>query len=212
MSMHSGIGNRQGNAWSIRVRGRVQGVGFRPTVYKLAVERGIKGHVLNDGEGVLIEAWADDKTLEEFVEAIRLNSPPLARIESIEHANLAQANLHDNFVISKSADGSAKTDISPDAATCSACVEDVFSPFSRRFRYPFTNCTHCGPRLSIIKSIPYDRASTSMSVFTMCSACQAEYEDPADRRDVKTAIVSRRADRSADPATNLVSDGERLEK
>jgi hydrogenase maturation protein HypF len=171
--------------WSIRVRGTVQGVGFRPTVFKLANDLGIRGHVLNDGEGVLVEAWAAESELRQFVQAIQNNSPPLARIESIEHSPISEDNseVPVNFVITKSSDaGSATTAVSADAATCSACIEDVFSPFSRRFRYPFTNCTHCGPRLSIIRSIPYDRASTSMADFTMCVDCQAEYDDPRDRR------------------------------
>jgi hydrogenase maturation protein HypF len=189
MTKQSQLDQKTALGWAIRVRGTVQGVGFRPTVFKIAKEHGIAGHVLNDGEGVLIEAWGTEPELENFVQAIQDNSPPLARIESIEHSaiNVEHSTINNvdiphTFVITKSEAGSAKTDISPDAATCAACVEDVLSPFGRRFRYPFTNCTHCGPRLSIIKSIPYDRACTSMAVFPMCAECQSEYDDPSDRR------------------------------
>jgi hydrogenase maturation protein HypF len=168
--------------FSIRVRGTVQGVGFRPTVFKLAAEYGIKGHVLNDSEGVLIEAWGSDAQLSKFVRAIRDNPPPLARIEKISQQPLASSTAPDSFFIMPSANGSAGTDISSDAATCEACVKEVFNPSNRRFRYPFINCTHCGPRLSIIQSIPYDRPYTSMSKFTMCVDCQSEYDDPGDLR------------------------------
>ncbi|MBS1991500.1 MAG: carbamoyltransferase HypF [Cyanobacteria bacterium SZAS LIN-3] len=188
MTIDSGIDTNKLVGWSIRVRGTVQGVGFRPTVYKVANEHGIRGSVLNDGEGVLIEAWADEAGLVRFVQAIYDNCPPLATIEKIEHVVLAASSLLSDdeipqgFSITKSTGNRADTQISPDAATCEACLDDSFSPFSRRFRYPFTNCTHCGPRLSIIKSIPYDRSATSMSGFKMCAQCQAEYEDPDDRR------------------------------
>lgn len=169
--------------WSIRVRGTVQGVGFRPTVYKLALDSGISGRVFNDGEGVLIEAWSSEENLQKFEKAVWTNSPPLAKIESIEHTLLPEdCEIPSGFSISKSEGSHPNTQIAPDAATCADCLEDTFSPFSRRFRYPFTNCTHCGPRLSIIKSIPYDRASTSMATFKMCEPCQKEYDDPADRR------------------------------
>jgi len=182
MSKPSSIDRKNAIGWAIRVRGTVQGVGFRPTVFKLAKEHGIKGHVLNDGEGVLVEAWGEEETLLKFVQAIQISPPPLARITSIEHSTIGRGEAPNDFIITESEGGSADTNISPDAATCAACVEDVLSPFGRRFRYPFTNCTHCGPRLSIIKSIPYDRAFTSMSVFPMCSDCRAEYDDPSDRR------------------------------
>ncbi len=172
------------SCWAIRVRGTVQGVGFRPTVFKLANEHGITGSVLNDGDGVLIEAFGAPSTLVDFVKAIELNSPPLANIEEISHTDVTTLpeQVPTVFAITQSQSNEAKTNVSADAATCAACLEEVFSPFSRRFRYPFTNCTHCGPRLSIVKSIPYDRAMTSMAKFRMCSDCQKEYEDPEDRR------------------------------
>ncbi|MBS2005317.1 MAG: carbamoyltransferase HypF, partial [Cyanobacteria bacterium SZAS LIN-5] len=182
MTTGSRLNKKTITGWSIRVRGTVQGVGFRPTVYKLATDLGIAGLVYNDGEGVLIEAWSTEPELEKFEKAIWANSPPLARIESIEHTTLEKKDVPVGFSISKTEGKSANTQIAPDAASCPECLEDTFSPFSRRFRYPFTNCTHCGPRLSIIKSIPYDRASTSMAMFKMCEQCQTEYDDPGDRR------------------------------
>lgn len=168
--------------WLIRVRGTVQGVGFRPTVYNLACALGITGHVLNDGEGVVIEAWASEETLNAFLVQLTTDSPPLAKIETIEKELLTKNEIPPGFEIVKSDKTEAKTGVAADAATCSACKEDVFSPFSRRYRYPFTNCTHCGPRLTIVEGIPYDRANTSMKDFTMCAECQAEYDDPRDRR------------------------------
>jgi hydrogenase maturation protein HypF len=184
------------SGWTIRVRGTVQGVGFRPTVFKLAMDHSIDGLVLNDGDGVVIEAWTSETALLDFIQAIHDNAPPLARIEQIEYApmggdtsaTVAEESNKDTqrrpkgFSIAPSIEGGARTDIAADAATCPACIEDVSCPSNRRFRYPFTNCTHCGPRLSIIKSIPYDRASTSMAVFKMCAQCRSEYDDPLDRR------------------------------
>lgn len=171
--------------WSVRVRGTVQGVGFRPTVYKLAQELGITGSIWNDGAGVAIEAYGNPVTLSQFVKAIAENAPPLAVIEEIASSPLAKLEGNDlpsQFVICKSNSSAVNTNISPDAATCQACIEDIFSPSGRRFRYPFTNCTNCGPRLSIIEAIPYDRANTSMAKFAMCAQCQKEYDDPSDRR------------------------------
>lgn len=158
--------------WSIRVRGTVQGVGFRPTVFKLALDHGVTGKVLNDGDGVVIEAWGSEQQLIYFKQAIRDNAPPLAHIEQIVHSKINGGEPLEGFSIAESESSSAQTNIAADAATCAACIEDVFSPFNRRFRYPFTNCTDCGPRLSIIQSIPYDRKATSMSVFKMCDDCQ----------------------------------------
>ncbi|MFA6211969.1 MAG: carbamoyltransferase HypF [Candidatus Obscuribacterales bacterium] len=171
--------------WSIHVRGTVQGVGFRPTVYKLAQELGITGSIWNDGAGVAIEAYGNPVVLSQFVNAIKTNAPPLAVIEeiaSIPLEILEENGLPREFAISKSNSSAVNTNITPDAATCQACIEDIFSPSGRRFRYPFTNCTDCGPRLSIIEAIPYDRATTSMAKFVMCAQCQEEYDDPSDRR------------------------------
>ncbi len=166
----------------IRVRGLVQGVGFRPTVWRLARRLGLAGSVRNDGDGVLIEAVGEPDALDALVDALHAERPPLARIDAIERTPLSEPPAGDGFEIVASAATTPHTGVVPDAAACPACVEETLSPFSRRYRYPFTNCTHCGPRLSIVRAIPYDRANTAMAAFTMCPECQAEYEDPADRR------------------------------
>ncbi|MBK1724134.1 carbamoyltransferase HypF [Thiocystis violacea] len=174
------------HAEMIRVRGLVQGVGFRPTVWRLARAHGLVGEVLNDGEGVLIRAQpavgSGAQALDDFCAALRLECPPLARIDAIERTRLDQALSTDTFVIRGSDPSQVRTGMIPDAATCPACAAEILDRANRRYRYAFTNCTHCGPRLSIVKGIPYDRARTSMAVFPMCPSCQAEYQDPADRR------------------------------
>ncbi len=167
---------------SIRVRGLVQGVGFRPTVWRLANRLGIAGEVLNDGEGVLIHAWGPVPALLEFELALSAEAPPLSRVDSVESTPLKAAFSGAGFHIVQSQRGTVRTGIVADAATCPACLSDIRNPSNRRHRYPFTNCTHCGPRLSIVHAIPYDRATTSMAKFPMCPACLAEYGDPADRR------------------------------
>ena len=166
----------------VRVRGLVQGVGFRPTVWRIGRDLGLSGSVRNDGDGVLIYAWADAARIDELCRRLVADCPPLARIDSIERTPLAAAADSTEFVIIESAATAVHTGIVPDAATCAACAAEVADPADRRYRYPFTNCTHCGPRLSIVRGIPYDRAKTSMSVFPMCADCAAEYTDPADRR------------------------------
>ncbi|ADP70258.1 (NiFe) hydrogenase maturation protein HypF [Rhodomicrobium vannielii ATCC 17100] len=166
---------------SIRVRGLVQGVGFRPHVWRIARELWLTGDVLNDAEGVLIRAFGPRAALDAFIAALADRAPPLARVECIETAPL-NGPAPDMFRIVESGAGDVTTGIVPDAATCPACLADIRDPENRRYRYPFTNCTHCGPRLSIVRAIPYDRATTSMAAFEMCPACRAEYEDPADRR------------------------------
>jgi hydrogenase maturation protein HypF len=167
----------------IRIRGLVQGVGFRPMVWHVARQTGVRGRVINDGEGVLVEAWGTRGELERLCREIRAQCPPLARIDAIERSPLrATPPPTDGFEIAPSDSSGVRTGVIADAATCPACLREVFDPADRRFRYPFTNCTHCGPRLSIVRGIPYDRANTSMAVFTQCPRCQAEYEDPADRR------------------------------
>ncbi len=166
----------------IRIRGLVQGVGFRPTVWNLANHSGIKGLVLNDGSGVLIIAQSSENVIDLFLSQLKENPPPLARIESIEREKIRVEGLYSEFTIQKSVSNEIHTGIVPDAATCKSCLEDIENPDNRRFNYAFTNCTHCGPRLSIIRDIPYDRLKTSMNTFTMCDQCQSEYEDPTDRR------------------------------
>lgn len=168
---------------SIRVTGVVQGVGFRPTVWRLAAEIGIVGQVRNDSEGVLIHAWGSRAKLDDFVQRLRTEQPPLSHIEEIVRTALTDAgDSPRDFQIAASAEGEIRTGVAADAATCSECLAEVLDPQNRRYRYPFTNCTHCGPRLSIVRTIPYDRDNTSMASFPMCTQCQAEYEEPAQRR------------------------------
>ena len=170
------------SARTFRVRGLVQGVGFRPFVWRLAHDLGLAGHVLNDGEGVEIAAWGSSEALDSFAAHLKTDAPPLARVDSVNVDVLDAAASPETFEIVESANTDIQTGIVPDAATCPACRAEIFDPANRRFGYAFTNCTHCGPRLSIIKAIPYDRAQTSMSAFEMCPDCEAEYRDPADRR------------------------------
>jgi hydrogenase maturation protein HypF len=166
----------------IRIRGLVQGVGFRPTVWRIATELGIAGEVLNDGSGVLVRAWADTSAIDRFCQRLLEECPPLARIDGMERSLLADDAPPPDFRITASDASAVRTGVVPDAATCPACRDEIFDPGNRRHRYPFTNCTHCGPRLSIVRRIPYDRANTSMAAFVMCPDCQAEYDNPSDRR------------------------------
>jgi len=166
----------------IRVRGTVQGVGFRPTVYRLAKAYGLCGDVCNDGEGVLIRVQGSEESITEFVIKLQQECPPLAKITQLTRQPYPSELKFDNFVITPSITSQIKTDISPDAATCPQCQQEIFNLYSRHYRYPFTNCTHCGPRLSIIRAIPYDRCNTSMSAFPMCEQCTKEYQDIENRR------------------------------
>ena len=166
----------------IRVRGTVQGVGFRPTVYRLAKACGLRGDVCNDGQGVLIRVSGSEEAITEFVAKLQTECPPLARINQLTRIIYEGELKFDNFVISSSVNSAIKTEIVPDAATCPQCQQEIFDPFSRFYRYPFTNCTHCGPRLSIIRAIPYDRCNTSMSAFVICPECAKEYHNIENRR------------------------------
>jgi hydrogenase maturation protein HypF len=167
----------------ILVRGTVQGVGFRPFIYNLAHRLGISGSVGNSPDGVVITAIAPHHLLNRFVRSIRAEAPPLARISSIESRPMGAAVAREGFSIQLSAaGGEASTAIPPDIALCEECRRELFNPADRRYRYPFINCTNCGPRLSIIETIPYDRPKTSMKVFPMCPACMAEYHNPGNRR------------------------------
>ena len=166
----------------IRVRGTVQGVGFRPTVWRLARENDLTGHVLNDSAGVLIQITGEPARIARFLHGLKTNPPPLSRIEQLDVKRLSQIVAFEDFVIAGSVAGETRTNVTADAATCPACREEVFNPVERRFFYPFTNCTHCGPRLSIVTRVPYDRANTTMAPFAMCEDCAREYRDPADRR------------------------------
>lgn len=171
----------------IHVTGIVQGVGMRPFVYREAMAHGIFGWVLNAGDGVHIEAHASVEALDGFVAALSEHAPAAARVEHVELMDLApgdwDAASEQGFRIVASQDQTAHTTlVSPDIATCDDCLRELFDPADRRFRYPFINCTNCGPRFTIIRSLPYDRAATSMDCFPMCPECAAEYGDPLDRR------------------------------
>lgn len=171
----------------IHVTGIVQGVGMRPFVYREAMAHGICGWVLNAGDGVHIEAHALSESLDEFVDALSEHAPAASRVEHVEVVGLAPGNWdtanEQGFRIVASQDQTAHTTlVSPDIATCDDCLRELFDPADRRYHYPFINCTNCGPRFTIIRSLPYDRAATSMDRFPMCPACAAEYADPLDRR------------------------------
>jgi hydrogenase maturation protein HypF len=167
---------------AITVRGIVQGVGFRPYVYALARGHGLSGTVRNDAEGVRIEVEGAPENLERFVRALEEDPPPLAMVESVDWQPLATLGGRE-FRIEESREGLRRqTLLSPDVATCDDCLAEVLDPADKRYRYPFTNCTNCGPRFTITRTVPYDRATTTMSGFTMCPDCLREYEDPSDRR------------------------------
>ncbi|MGD0960908.1 MAG: carbamoyltransferase HypF [Methylomonas sp.] len=167
---------------AIRIRGVVQGVGFRPAIWRLATQHRLSGEVWNDGQGVMIHAYGGDIELEAFIRDIPQHLPPLARLDGMEAQTLHQIPASGEFRIIDSRHSGMNTLIAADAATCPDCLREISDPGDRRYRYPFTNCTHCGPRLSIVGLAPYDRRNTSMAEFGMCPDCQAEYDNPADRR------------------------------
>jgi len=173
----------------IRVRGTVQGVGFRPTVWRLARENDLVGHVLNDSRGVLIRATGEKKRIARFLSYLQANPPPLSCIESLDIHHLDEVVTFESFCIERSIGGETRTNVTADAATCPACWAEVLDERERRYRYPFTNCTHCGPRISIVTGVPYDRTRTTMDAFAICEACAAEYHEPGDRRFHAQAIA-----------------------
>ena len=166
-----------------QARGVVQGVGFRPFVHRLAHEHGLDGFVLNDGAGVLIEAEGAPRELDDFTTGIVERAPPLARVTSLTAEVLAPRH-EPGFAIRESlrASGMLAAEVPADAATCDDCLRELFDPADRRYRYPFLNCTQCGPRFTIVRSVPYDRPRTTMAGFELCPDCRREYEDPGDRR------------------------------
>lgn len=172
---------RSRKTYQITVSGRVQGVGFRPFVWRLANELSLGGTVFNDSEGVKIKANGCEQELELFVERIKSELPTLARIDQIGYRAVEFVD-YTEFSITGTEQGAVSTGCTPDAATCNNCKTELFDPDNRRYRYPFINCTDCGPRLSIIKQIPYDREFTTMAEFQQCSDCLTEYNDPSDRR------------------------------
>ena len=166
----------------IRIRGTVQGVGFRPWVYRVAVQSGVRGRVRNDSSGVTIDAFGDSGTLDAFEHALHSSHPPAARIAEFDTVAIPSEPV-DGFVIEHSEPAvERRVSIPPDLATCDDCVRDIFDPANRRYRYAFTNCTNCGPRFTIATDAPYDRAATTMAPFEMCGPCRHEYEDVLDRR------------------------------
>jgi len=166
----------------LKIIGQVQGVGFRPHVYRVASALKLRGWVKNNGAGVVIEVIGENT--KQFISLLQENLPPLAKIKNIEAEHFPYNPLDDTgrFEILKSESTSVNTVISPDVATCNNCLEELFNPESRFYLYPFLNCTHCGPRLTITQNLPYDRAQTSMDIFEMCEACVNDYLDPCNRR------------------------------
>ncbi|MBU0593672.1 MAG: carbamoyltransferase HypF [Gammaproteobacteria bacterium] len=167
---------------SIRVRGQVQGVGFRPFVYRVAKELGIAGWVRNDGEGVEIAAQGEKTAISKLLLRLKSDAPPLARITSVETKENASLPPLQGFSIQESQGGPAHTAIAPDTTTCPACLAELFDQADRRYRYPFINCTDCGPRYTITRHLPYDRPHTSMASFPLCPVCSQEYRNPDTRR------------------------------
>ena len=169
----------------LRIKGKVQGVGFRPFVWLLANQYELRGDVNNDGQGVLIRLLEPtEQQLQQFLHDLQTQLPPLALITDIQqHEKQWENPPHfEGFEIRESENNAMDTQIVPDAATCPACLKELFAPINRRYHYPFTNCTHCGPRFTIIKAIPYDRKNTSMADFPLCPDCAEEYKNPANRR------------------------------
>jgi len=167
---------------AIRVRGAVQGVGFRPFVHRLARDLGLAGWVFNDADGVSIEVQGPAFTLAVFEQRLRTDAPPLARIETLQATARARAVSEEGFRILASRAGRVTTSIPPDTATCDECLAELFDPADRRHRYAFINCTQCGPRYTLTRSLPYDREQTSMAAFAQCPQCLREYSDPMHRR------------------------------
>jgi hydrogenase maturation protein HypF len=168
----------------VRVEGTVQGVGFRPYVYRLACELGLDGYVLNDAHGVLVELSGTEASVAAFLRRLEPEAPPLARIERVRvSAALTPDAVAAGFEIRASPHGDvADAPVTPDSAICEECLRELFAPADRRYRYPFINCTNCGPRFTIVRGIPYDRPLTTMAGFQMCERCRREYEDPGHRR------------------------------
>ena len=171
-----------GARWRLRVQGVVQGVGFRPFVYNLAARLGLAGFVGNDDAGVFIEVEGPAPALAEFRTALSAEAPPVAHIQAIAVTPLAPTGAHEFTIVASAERSHSTTLVAPDLCICDDCLREFFDPGDRRYRYPFINCTNCGPRFTIIRDLPYDRPRTTMAAFTMCPACAAEYGDPRNRR------------------------------
>jgi hydrogenase maturation protein HypF len=166
----------------VRIRGTVQGVGFRPYVFRLAEQLGLGGWVLNDEQGVLCEVEGPGDAVERFLARLPAEAPPLASIESVRSLATTPVGEREFRILASEGRSEPEALVCADAATCSECLAELADPADRRYRYPFTNCTNCGPRFSIVHGVPYDRPLTTMAGFAMCELCRAEYEDPRDRR------------------------------
>ncbi|MFD1659233.1 acylphosphatase, partial [Streptomyces caeni] len=166
----------------VTVRGVVQGVGFRPFVHALATALDLSGHVTNTPEGVVVEVEGAPADVIRFCERVAADAPPLARVDSVDHQDVPLTGDPAFAILASRTGGPAGTLIPPDTATCAACLRELADPADRRHRHPFINCTHCGPRFTIVTGLPYDRAHTTMAGFSMCPGCAREYADPADRR------------------------------
>ena len=169
-------------AKQLKISGIVQGVGFRPFVYQLAEQYRIKGEVSNTSSGVTVHIEGNARNIDLFCTDITRKTPPLAHITDVSIQPESVKDFNDFSIIESQAGTHRATLISPDMSICGDCLKEIFDPDDRRYQYPFTNCTNCGPRYTIIDDIPYDRPNTSMKHFKMCDQCQAEYNDPGNRR------------------------------
>jgi hydrogenase maturation protein HypF len=166
----------------IFVRGIVQGVGFRPFLYGLAAKNGLTGFVANRSDGVSVEVQGAKSALQSFLHSLRTEAPPLAMIDEIRVEEIKPFAESEFRIVESVGEANRSTPISPDIGTCEDCLRELSDPSDRRHRYPFINCTNCGPRFTIIRDIPYDRPNTTMAAFPMCAACEAEYHSPTNRR------------------------------
>jgi hydrogenase maturation protein HypF len=194
----------------IHVRGVVQGVGFRPFVHRLATEDGLGGFVLNDGDGVVVEVEGAGGVVATFAEQLVAEAPPLARISSVTEERVAALGER-VFVVAASVPSGTTALVPPDVATCEDCLRELFDPADRRYRYPFVNCTNCGPRFTIVRAVPYDRPNTTMAGFPLCDDCQREYEDPSDRRfhaePIACSVCGPRLSMPLEEAVAVLRDG-----
>ena len=174
---------------AVRVRGGVQGVGFRPFVRGLSIRLGLAGFVGNDSDGVFIEVEGVASAIDACLTGLRSEAPPLARVDSIDAIVIPVTGLNGFVIVSSRHDPAHVTPVSPDVATCADFLREMGTTTDRRFAYPFINCTNCGPRYTIVTALPYDREQTSMSRFTMCAACATEYNDPANRHSRSGALL-----------------------
>ncbi|MDX6401919.1 MAG: hydrogenase maturation protein HypF, partial [Gaiellaceae bacterium] len=190
--------------------GIVQGVGFRPFIYGLAGRYRLGGFVLNDGAGVVVEAEGDVRSLNDFGLALEREAPALARVDEVTETAVP-ARGESNFTIAESTATGRTALIPPDVATCEECIRELFDPADRRYRYPFVNCTQCGPRFTIVERVPYDRSNTTMAGFSMCVDCRQEYEDPTDRRfhaePIACPVCGPQLSMSLEAAVDLLRNG-----